>query len=231
MSAIDISDLSSCPVLQQRSKGHWVVRLQKALNDLGYGPLDIDGNFGQQTTDAVKKFQQNHGLDADGVVGPQTWAAIAKQIASQSGEPSSPVTNKQDDKSLGQINQAILKAALNLKGMSTADGPDDGNNACAWAINRVLQEAGIPSLGENPNLVSSLVDALQGVRGQRISTAEAIAGDLVVAYGENHIGVGLNDGCTRVLSNSSSRARFIWESNKDFDGSYGGPSTIYRLLK
>lgn len=130
-----------------------------------------------------------------------------------------------------QLNNAIANAAINLRGMSTAEGPDSGNNACAWSINRVLQKAGIASLGENPNYVPSLVDALKGGRGQLIEGKAAKPGDLVIAYGEAHIGIGLAPGCATVLSNSSSRASFVWESDTDFDGYYGGSSTIYRLLQ
>jgi len=141
------------------------------------------------------------------------------------------VTATTDNLSPGQLNSAIANAAINLRGMSTAEGPDGGNNACAWSINRVLQKAGIAPLGENPNYVPSLVDDLKGGRGQLIQGNEAKPGDLVIAHGEAHIGIGLDQGCATVLSNSSSRAKFVWESDTDFDGSYGGSSTIYRLLK
>lgn len=130
-----------------------------------------------------------------------------------------------------QLNQAIATAAQTLRDMNTADGPDSGNNACAWSINRVLQQAGIAPLGENPNYVPSLVDALKSDRGQLINRSDAKAGDLVIAYEESHIGIGLDDLCATVLSNSSSRARFSWESDTDFDNYYGGESTIYRLIK
>ncbi len=130
---------------------------------------------------------------------------------------------------IADLNAKILASALKLRGMSTADGPDGGNNACAWTVNKVMQDAGIRPLGDNPNYVPSVLDALQQRRGQQVSRESAKAGDLVVAHGEAHIGIGLTDCCSRVLSNSSSRACFVWESDTDFDGSYGGQSTIYRL--
>lgn len=46
---------------------------------LGYA-VAVDGDFGEQTRDFVIWFQASHGLQADGIVGPKTWAVI-DQIA------------------------------------------------------------------------------------------------------------------------------------------------------
>lgn len=35
-----------------------------------------DGKFEQPTVDATRRFQQAHGLEVDGLVGPQTWHAL-----------------------------------------------------------------------------------------------------------------------------------------------------------
>tara|TARA_R110002153_G_scaffold247311_1_gene403383 strand:- start:75 stop:713 length:639 start_codon:yes stop_codon:yes gene_type:complete len=52
------------------SNGDNVKKLQKALG------IKIDGNFGESTELAVKKYQKNNGLTQDGVVGPKTWEKI-----------------------------------------------------------------------------------------------------------------------------------------------------------
>src|SRR5437588_5840884 len=64
------------PVLKQGSSGPDVKDLQQKLNDLGFDPNGIDGNFGPGTKTAVIAFQQSKGLRADGVVGPATMAAL-----------------------------------------------------------------------------------------------------------------------------------------------------------
>jgi len=52
-----------------------VEELQTALNQKGFA-LTVDGQFGSATESAVQKFQEDQGLDADGIVGPLTWAAL-----------------------------------------------------------------------------------------------------------------------------------------------------------
>jgi len=50
--------------------------IQEALAGAGYLPGPIDGAWGRQTAAAVRAFQKDRGLDVDGVVGPQTLAAL-----------------------------------------------------------------------------------------------------------------------------------------------------------
>ena len=57
-----------------------VRKLQQRLIDLGYGPLDPDGKYGDKTTAAVNRFKDANKLgnsgDWKGVVGPDTWACM-----------------------------------------------------------------------------------------------------------------------------------------------------------
>ena len=62
--------------LQAGSQGVRSLALQQALTDQAYDPGEPDGRFGVRTTQAVWAFQALHGLASDGVVGPETEAAI-----------------------------------------------------------------------------------------------------------------------------------------------------------
>jgi lysozyme len=67
--------MANDPVLKKGVDGKAVERLQRALKAAGHA-VTVDGDFGDATKRAVKAFQAAHGLEADGVVGPATWAAL-----------------------------------------------------------------------------------------------------------------------------------------------------------
>lgn len=52
-----------------------VKELQADLNRFGFN-IAVDGIFASETEAAVHQFQMDHGLVSDGIVGPQTWAAL-----------------------------------------------------------------------------------------------------------------------------------------------------------
>ncbi|MCC6493080.1 MAG: serine hydrolase [Pirellulales bacterium] len=69
-------------VLKIGSSGMLVEALQRTLNarmkpspDLG-----VDGDFGSMTEGAVIGFQKSKGLQANGIVGPETWAALGALV-------------------------------------------------------------------------------------------------------------------------------------------------------
>ncbi|MCD8117868.1 MAG: peptidoglycan-binding protein [Oscillospiraceae bacterium] len=62
-------------VLKKGSAGQEVRYLQRLLTEQGH-TLQTDGKFGSKTRAAVLEYQTAQGLDADGIVGPLTWAAI-----------------------------------------------------------------------------------------------------------------------------------------------------------
>ena len=66
------------PTLRRGSKGEAVKELQTELIKRGYdlGSYGADGSFGKATEAAVKAFQKDRGLNADGIVGEKTWEAL-----------------------------------------------------------------------------------------------------------------------------------------------------------
>jgi len=62
--------------LQLGSTGADVSQLEQRLKDLNLYTGSVDGMFGGGVEAAVKSFQTANGLGHDGVVGPQTWAAL-----------------------------------------------------------------------------------------------------------------------------------------------------------
>lgn len=66
----------SSQVLRRGSKVSAVLYLQKLLLSYLYPITNLDGIFGGETERAVKAFQAENGLTADGIVGPATWRAL-----------------------------------------------------------------------------------------------------------------------------------------------------------
>ena len=62
--------------LRKGDEGPEVQMMQLALTELGYLTSAADGNFGTGTQTAVKKFQSDNGLDADGIAGKMTQEAL-----------------------------------------------------------------------------------------------------------------------------------------------------------
>lgn len=63
-------------------KGHSdeIKQLQTWLTDLGYLNDKIDGKFGKKTQAAVKAFQKEYDLNADGIAWPETLRALEETI-------------------------------------------------------------------------------------------------------------------------------------------------------
>ncbi len=54
-------------------RGEDVIAAQKRLRALGFSTGAIDGIYGARTEGEIRKFQEQQGLRADGIVGPITW--------------------------------------------------------------------------------------------------------------------------------------------------------------
>ena len=122
-------------VLRMGMSGQDVKDLQKKLNSLGYDCGKVDGEYGMKTFRAVVTFQEDHHLEADGIAGRMTKAAIEEAIAApkdQAPPAAAPDPDAQPsefwlpDLQLGDKDPAVtlLQAALNIRGFDC--GSPDG---------------------------------------------------------------------------------------------------------
>lgn len=72
--------LSTEPTIRKGSKGKSVQKLQVLLRGAGYLPKRwrVHQKYTLHVRRAVRKFQKDHRMKVDGVVGPATWKAIRK---------------------------------------------------------------------------------------------------------------------------------------------------------
>ncbi len=57
--------------------------IQQLLTEIGYDPGPIDGLRGPRTTQAIKAFQSEHGLKADGLIDTELWDFLRIERASR----------------------------------------------------------------------------------------------------------------------------------------------------
>ena len=63
-----IEDMGS--VTEDQVRPEWVQKLQEALG------IQVDGRFGKDTEAVLKAWQQEHGLEPDGIAGRNTYRAL-----------------------------------------------------------------------------------------------------------------------------------------------------------
>lgn len=199
---------SSASGLKLNSKGTDVRNLQQDLTTLGYYWAEITGNFGAKTETAVKRFQEENGLTADGVAGTKTLNAVAAAVARKGGTPASggnagttlklnsqgtKVSQLQTDLkqlgyyyaditgNFGERTEAAVKAFQKAKGL-TADGIAGTKtlNAIAAAVDKAGgSSSGSSSTNMKLGSTGTAVSALQ----QNLTTLGYYYGDITGHYG------------------------------------------------
>jgi len=110
---------SGSRLLRVGDRGADVERLQVVLNELGISPGPADGIFGSKTASAVRGFQLDAGLTADGLVGPATRTALDDRY--------DPVTQQPDRiLRLGDRGRDVTRLQQLLTEAGHDPGPADG---------------------------------------------------------------------------------------------------------
>jgi cell wall-associated NlpC family hydrolase len=189
---------------QEGDMGQEVAQIQSQLNALGYKVGEADGDFGAMTTAAVKAFQQERGLEADGVIGPSTYRALMGRDI--------PVSRDSSTTAVRRVIQTAMKyvGVPYVFGGSTPDGFD-----CSGFIRYVFGKSGVSM----PRMADAQFELGQAVSKQRLQP-----GDLVFfttyAPGASHVGIYLGEG--KFINASSSRGVVV----DRMDNSYWGPRYI-----
>lgn len=127
--------------LHEGSRGNNVTGLQNDLAKLGFTDahghaLHPDGNFGAGTKAAVEKFQQAHGMTADGVVGAKTLDALQKAV-----HPTHPSLSDSHNPGNAMYNQALQ----NVRAIDTERGrtSDQSTVNLAGSLTAAAQAGGL----------------------------------------------------------------------------------------
>lgn len=125
------------PILQVTSKGNFVKLFQYALYVNNYDTGDFDGIFGLNVKSKVIEFQNFIKLDADGIVGTQTWLSVLISTGdpNRKGQACDCVTKITLEKGL-----ALQKAGYKTVGRYLVNVPVPG------AINKKIQDGELKNI-------------------------------------------------------------------------------------
>lgn len=184
-------------------EGDTVKRVQELLIKYGYmSKGSATGYFGEVTDAAVKSFQKNNGLSADGNVGRKTMAVLTGGSGKSSSGSSSGAVDT--GSAGGGSVKALLKVALSKLGCKYvygAKGPDkfDCSGFVYWCLNQV---------GVKQSYITSYGWRTVGKYKKITNYSDLKAGDIIVVTG--HVGIIGENGT--VIDASSSRSQIMHRS-------------------
>jgi peptidoglycan hydrolase-like protein with peptidoglycan-binding domain len=110
-STATVSAVAAQPTVKLGSRGAAVVALQKRLTALRYDCGSVDGTFGDMTLHGVYAFQKVQRIGVDGIVGPNTWARLAR--------PTVPTPRYTSSKAAVEVNLTLRVVYLTASGVVT----------------------------------------------------------------------------------------------------------------
>lgn len=140
--------------------GEEVKRIQRALEAKGYsvGTSGVDGDFGSATDAAVRKFQGDRGLEADGIVGPMTQTAlygsstpVAQSTTYTTGTYVTAVGDLNVRTGTGTGYRRKSKSELTADGKKHSNDAGQLNPGTPVTVSKVLRDSGGNTWGKIPS--------------------------------------------------------------------------------
>lgn len=232
-------------VIKKGDKDKKVVKaVQNRLNEAGCGPIDVDGDFGSNTFNAVKLFQarstdsNGNPLVVDGKIGPISWETLF-------GEVSVPVINETENNLLKVVIKkaksqvGVLEDPVGSNGGPEVDeylasvGLDSGYFWCMafvyWCFNKASKELNLT----NPAVkTAGVIDHWNRTKGKRISSDDAVNNPSRVKPGQIFImSYGGGTGHTGIVESVSGGFINTIEGNTNEAGSRNGIGVFKRQRK
>lgn len=84
-------------LIRTGNAGEHVKKIQLRLLELGFYTGNLDGQFGPETKNAIIWFQQQHNINSDGIIGPESYNTLFSDKAekAKATPPPSPSEQKQ----------------------------------------------------------------------------------------------------------------------------------------
>jgi hypothetical protein len=212
-----------------------VKALQNKLNDVGCGPVDVDGDFGNQTNAAVKLFQSTrkdangNPLVIDGKIGAITWEVLF----------GSDTVSTQQDATSAFLRELIIAAQVEVGTMEVplgsnkgprvkqylnSVGLDEGYYWCAAFVYFCAEKAAA-KLGKTNPLVKTAgcIDHWNRTTGKKIATQDAVDNVSLVKTGSIFIiSHGNGMGHTGIVTSREGGFINTIEGNSNPNGSSNG---------
>jgi len=230
-------------VIKKGEKNKTVVKaLQQKLNEVGCGPIDVDGDFGPQTFKAVKQYQatrrdQNgNPLEIDGKVGSITWAVMF-------GEPTIIVTQEPANDFLKEaLKVAVSQLGVMEKPLGSNRGPEvdkylasvglgPGQFWCMAFVYYCFNKAA-EKLDRNNPLVKTghCMTHWNSTKGKKIIASNAVNNPTLVKPGQIFIiNTGGSSGHTGIVEKLEGGFLHTIEGNSNTSGSRNGIG-VFRLV-
>jgi len=195
------SSLAYAAAYQKGDQGEDIALIQQRLSSLGYETGAADGDFGTVTENAVKNFQRDKGLEADGIIGTQTYQLLMGRDIPVSRATSATVVRR------------VTQNAMKYTGVPYVFGGTTPNGFdCSGYTRYVFAQSGIylPRTADD-----------QFKLGRSVSYYNLRPGDLVFfttyAPGPSHVGIYLENG--KFISSTSSRGVMVSRLDSGYWGS------------